>query len=292
MVTCKERKRGKMARKKISRRWDDVHRSFAVWEVLMNHFPESSIHIDDTKMPVGAINQQGETDWQFVTRQAQLAQREYYLDEKGVHWEIPRRNQKPSRLLRFVDSPIGVGEIISYSFQGLGAGIPGRVVLKGKDFYTKKPFIETVDRSNAEDFFEMTITAGAEAPDEGDQLEQGDNGREIVRNSGARTAAEARELANAIYKEARYGALKMRMELVGDPTMRSRRVVMVWGIGPAIDGLWWAKTVTNTWSGGFRQSADLTREGLADKLKIPLTTKQKIDLVRASASRMMSEGLI
>ncbi|NIO74653.1 MAG: hypothetical protein GTN69_01900, partial [Armatimonadetes bacterium] len=83
----------------------------------------------------------------------------------------------------------------------------------------------------ADDYEELTITAGADTPDEGDREEGGDTGNEIVRNTGACTRTEAEELANMMYKTERYGALKMSLQTIGDPTMRSRTVTLVWGVG-------------------------------------------------------------
>ncbi|NIO74654.1 MAG: hypothetical protein GTN69_01905, partial [Armatimonadetes bacterium] len=127
-IECKPRKRGRMARKKYSRRWDATKRSIVVREVLAQHFPAAAIHIDETTVEIDTITQTAEHDWQFVQRQAQLAQREFYVDARGVHWKRPRRNQAPSRLLRYVRNPVGVGEILAPpTFEGLGSGIPGRV---------------------------------------------------------------------------------------------------------------------------------------------------------------------
>jgi phage protein D len=267
-ITATERKRSKMTRKKLRRYWEGVPRSTAVREVLRNHFPDGHLHIEDTKDPIDSITQRNEHDWQFCYRQAQLAQYEMYIDETGLHWEKPKRNSRPSRYLRFIKNPIGLGEIISYSFEGLSTGIPGRFTLKGKDHLTKKPFSVSVTKASVTENIELVETLGADDPDEGDLEDRGDTGHEIVRNTGAKNLVEAKELAQAMFKESRWGGLKMSLETIGDPTVRSRRVVAIYGIGPALDGLWWVKTVTHTIGGDYKQKIDLTREGLAKKLKI------------------------
>ena len=277
-INAGERKRGKMARKKWSRVWDNTTRSNAVREVLSNHFPSNKIHVDDTQQILESITQTEEHDWQFCFRQAQLAQFEFYVDENGAHWEAPRRSERPTHLLRYVKGNIAAGQIKDYSFEGLGSGIPGRVKLSGIDALTGKAFEVSVDKKTADNYVELTETSGADSPDEGDQQEQGDIGYEIVRNTGARSEAEARELANHIFKENRYGAMKLTLQLVGDPTLRSRRVILLSGLGTAFDGLWWLKSVNHTIGSGYTQEANLTREGLAKRLKLRGRKKQQQDM--------------
>lgn len=281
-IRANERKRGKMARKKFSRIWEYTTRSKAVREVLLNHFPANKIHIDETSQILESITQTEEHDWQFCYRQAQLAQFEFYVDELGAHWEAPRRNQKPSHLLRYVKGMVDVGNVKDYSFEGLGSGVPGRVTLKGTDALTKKSFEVTVDKKTADNYVELVETSGADDPDEGDRLEEGDVGNEIVRNTGARNELEARELANQIFKKSRYGAMKLTLQTIGDPTLRSRRVIMLSGLGTAFDGLWWTKSVKHTLGSGYQQELDITREGLAKRLKLrgkkkmPTTLEEQI----------------
>jgi phage protein D len=267
-IQASERKRSKMARKKFSRLWENVTRSQAVQEVLANHFPASAIHVDPTTLIVESITQTDEHDWQFCARQAQLAHFQFYIKEDGVHWEKPRRGQKPARELQYVKNAIALGDIISYSFNKLGAGVPGRVTLMGRDSRTKKPFEVSVDKTNADDYEPLVETSGADDPEEGDREEEGDVGNEIVRNTGARNELEARELANQIYKENRYSAMELSLNTIGDPTIRSRTVIALWGLGTAFDGLWWVKQVKHTVGSGYLQEVQITREGLAKHLRI------------------------
>lgn len=268
-IQANERKRGKMARKKETRVWTTTTRSQAVRQVLLDeHFPASRLLIDETKEVLETITQTGETDWQFCWRQAQLAQFEFYIDELGCHFERPRRDQKPSHLLRHVKGSLDISNIKDFTFEGLGAGIPGRITLSGIDSRTGKPFEVSVNKENAEDYVELAETAGADDPDEGDREEEGDVGNEISRNTGARNEEEARELATALFKANRYGAMKMTLQTIGDPSMRSRRVILVSGLGVAFDGLWWVKTVKHTFGDGYQQEVEVTREGLAKRLKI------------------------
>jgi phage protein D len=273
-IEAKERKRGKMARKKMTRVWENVRRSDVAQQVLANHFNADEINVEQTPRVIESITQTGEHDWQFLWRQAQLASYEMYIDEKGVHFEKPKRKQRPSRLLRYIKNPIGLGEIMAEpEWEGTSAGIPGRIKVVGSDARRKRGFTVVVDKTSAEDYDELEETLGADDPTEGDTEDRGDTGHELLINAGHRTEEEAREFANALYKTARYGALKATLQIIGDPTVRSRRIVAIWGIGPTFDGLWWVKSVEGTIGQGFEQRLQITREGLAKKLNVKRSSK-------------------
>jgi phage protein D len=269
-VQAGERKRSRMARKKFSRLWENTTRAQAVLDVLRNHFSASRLYVEPSSPIVESITQTDEHDFQFCYRQAQMASYEFYIDARGARFERPKRNQRPAHELRYVKNMIGINFITGYSFDKMGAGIPGRVTLRGRDALTKKAYEVTVDKTSADDYIPLVReTSGADDPEEGDREEQGDIGYELVRNTGASSAAEALELANQIYKTNRYGAMQMTLEMIGNPTLRSRTVVLISGIGAAFDGLWWVKEVRHSiGSGGYTQSAQVTREGLAKRLRM------------------------
>lgn len=268
-LVAHERQRSRLSRSRMARVWEGVKRSDVVRAVLSAHgFTGEQLHVDDTAENLATITQTNETDWEFVQRLANLEAREFYLDTDGVHWEKPRRKEKPSKLLRFVRNPIGLGEIVDYSWEKLTAGIPGRIVFKGFDPLRKKEFTAEVTRATVPGLDELVDTTGSPSPAEGDRAARGDAGFEVVQNLGARTIEEARRLAESVFKDVRYSALNVKMTTIGDPTLKARSVIAVWGLGPGTDGLHWLKEVTHTIGQGYESKLDLTREGLADKLKI------------------------
>ncbi len=287
-LTAHERKRSKMVRKRLVRIWDDARRADVVRQVLgEDGFPTDQIHVDPTPEILQSITQRNEHNWQFVQRLAQLQGHELWIERDGVHWQRPKRNQRPSRLLRYVKNPIGIGEIITYSFSGSRAGLPGRVTLKGKNPLTKKPFAAVSDRTTAANYIELTETSGAETPEEGDRTDRGDTGHEVIQWTGSRTLEEAKNASDMMYKAARYGALKLQLTTIGDPTLRSRTVIAVYGLGTAFDGLWWVKRVTHTFKAGYRCSLDLAREGLAKRLGIK--KKKKPQTINEEVNAVLSE---
>jgi len=268
-VVAHERQRSRLSRARVARVWEACKRSDAVRSVLGAHgFIGDQLHVDDTTDTIATITQTSETDWEFVQRLANLEGREFYLDTDGIHWEKPRRKEKPSRLLRFVKNPIGLGEIIDYGWEKISAGIPGRIVFKGFDPLRKKAFIAEATRATVPGLDDLVDTPGPESPADGNRLAKGNTGFEVVQNLGARTVEEAKRLADSLFRECRYGAMNVKLNVVGDPTLKARTVVAVWGIGPGVDGLHWLKEANHTIGQGYETKLDLTREGLADKLKI------------------------
>jgi phage protein D len=278
-----------MAREKETRVWSDARRSDAVSDVLQRHFPRNKIDVEATDKILESITQRGEHDWQFCQRQAQLAQYDLFIDEDGAHFIKPRRGESPARTLRYVDNPINAGHIIDFNHDGVGKGLPGKITLKGRDPVTKKSFSISVTPDTADDIGELVEPAWVETPEEGDENERGDAGQEITRNTGAKTEAEARELATSMLKAARWSAMELSLTLLGDPTVRSRRVVAVWGLGQSMDGLWWSTEVQHTLGRGYVTKVKLAREGLAKRLApaaVKAARKAKKEIEDAAATAM------
>lgn len=265
-VKAYERKRSRMSRKMQKRTWRDMTRSHVVRDILKKQgFNDRQLTITETETKYPSITQANEDDWKFIRGLAELQGFDFWADEGGVYWMKSPRDKKPSHLFRRVKNAIGIGFIKDYSIDSFGAGVPGRVILKGRDPYLKISYSVTVDKQSSADMVFLTDeTDDGATPEEGDR-KGSDDGYEMVRAIGMRSEAEARKLAEAIYKEYRYNALKLKLTVFGDPTLRTHRVVMVWGIGPAIDGLYQVKEVRHSMSGGYDCELELRREGLRKK---------------------------
>jgi hypothetical protein len=54
----------------------------------------------------------------------------------------------------------------------------------------------------------------------------------------------------------------MSLTLFGDPTVRTNRVILIWGVGPAVDGMFLVKNVKHELADGYGMSVELQRNGL------------------------------
>ena len=94
---------------------------------------------------------------------------------------------------------------------------------------------------------------------------------------------------DTLYKKYRYGALKVKIALIGDPYLFPRSIVEVWGIGGAVDGYFWVKEANHELSpgSGFRTTVELNKDGLNKKNK----PKQTADVDITGFSEMLGEGI-
>jgi len=267
VVRAYERKRSRSARRMQPRTWRDVTRSQVVRDVLRKlGIPAHQVHVTDTTTRYPTITQAAEDDWSFLQGLADLQGFDLWADEGGVYWMRAPRDKRPSHLFRRVRNAIGIGYIQDYDIDSFGAGVPGRVVLKGRDPRRKTTYEVVADGTQTEDLVLLADSESLVTPDDGDR-QNTDDGYELRRNIGMRSAKEAKRLAEAIYKEYRYGALKLKLKVFGDPTLRTHRVVMVWGIGPTVDGLYAVKTVRHTFGAGYECEVELQRDGIQKKSK-------------------------
>lgn len=245
-VTAYERKRAKRSRQPKSRTWYEKTRSEVAREVLTGHgLDPSALHITETTERLASITQAKEHAWEFAEYLARLEGFELWSDERGVYWQEPDRSKAPSHLFRYVRGVVGVGIAKDYEIDSFGAGVPGRVVFYGRDPYTKRAYRVEGSDSATKDLVELVDSDDIKTIAEGDQFDDGDTGFEIERSIGSRTEVEAQRLADSIYKDYKYNALKLNLNVFLEPKLRTFTNVLVWGINPSIDGIYMLRNATH-----------------------------------------------
>lgn len=271
---CHEAKRNKASRKLNTRQWTEVRRSDVVRQVLQRMgYSGGFLEVDTSELVLPIIIQMREGDYQFIERLADEEAKEFWIDADGAHWIEPARNKKPSRKIRYPKGLLVVGNVIGDPMiEDFGANAPGRITLHGIDPLTGEEF--TVRSSDSTDpnervkgLVKLNETDELMTPDEGDEEASGNDGFEIVDNTGARSREEAKLEADTLYKEYRYGALKVKIPVIMDPHLRPRRTVEVLGLGPAVDGKFYVKEVNHSISAeAFATSVvELNKDGLNKK---------------------------
>lgn len=269
-LTAHPTKRNRMVRRREPRTFTKMRKS----DVARTIFRENGIskwYIDQTKDVLDTIVQGNEGDWEFLQRLAYSENFELYTDDAGAHFEKPNRGQAASKVLRYVREGkkrsydvVGIGIIEDWSMDDFSAHTPGRIVMRGYDPIAGQFYKVVADEDSAqpEKFAE---TLGIATPDEGDRDSEGQVGMEIELTSGARTQEEAQREADALYKKYRYAALKLELTTTGDPYLMSRKVIVVEGLGAALDGRWWVKEVVHDISNGYGCTVKLNKDGLNKK---------------------------
>jgi phage protein D len=273
---CHEAKRSKISRTPNTRQWSEVRRSDVVRQILQRvGFSGSLLDVDDSELVLPIIIQMREGDYQFIERLADEEMKEFWIDADGAHWKEPARNKKPRRKIRYPKGLIVVGAVIGDpTIEDFSANAPGRITLRGINPLTGEEFEVRASDTDVPDeivrgLVKLNETDDLMTPEDGDEEASGNDGYEIVDNTGARSREEAKLEADTLYKEYRYGALKMKVPIVMDPHMRPRRTIEVLGLGPAVDGKWYVKEVKHTISpNDFSKSeVELNKDGLNKKRK-------------------------
>jgi phage protein D len=245
-VTAYERKRAKRSRQPKSRTWYDKTRSEVVREVLSGQgLDPSALHITATTERLASITQAKEHPWEFAEYLARLEGFELWSDEGGIYWQEPPRSKAPTHLFRYVRGVVGIGLIKDYNIDSFGAGVPGRVLLHGRDPHTKRSYRVEGSDTATKGLVELVDSDDIKTVEEGDQFDEGDTGFEIERNIGSRTEQEAQLLADSIYKDYKYNALKLNLTVFLDPSLRTFTNIFVWGLNPSIDGIYSLRNATH-----------------------------------------------
>lgn len=245
-IVAYERKRAKRSRRHVSRTWYDKTRSEVVREVLTGHgIDAGALHIQETTERLASITQAKEHEWGFAERLARKEGFALWADEGGVYWQEPDRAKPPSHLFRYVRGVVGVGMVKDYSIDSFGAGVPGKVVLYGRDPRTKKVYKVEGSDDATRGLVELVDSDDLKTPDDGDRYDDGDSGFDLERYVGSRTESDAQRLADSLYKDYKYNALKLDLTIFLDPTLRTFTNVLVVGLGPQLDGIYSLRNATH-----------------------------------------------
>jgi len=272
--------------KKKRRAFNNVTRADVVREVAREYgFSGSTLFIEDTDEQFETINQRNETDAAFLKRLAKKEDFIFYVDAEGLHWESEPFDGKPTHVLTYYTDQ-GRGDIISFNLDTDLFKSPGKVTVKGRDHKTKKPFEVTADDNETK------------RTDLGDELEVVDErtgatsiqkrmAHETTVHSSAKDEKEAKREANARFRKASRKRMKLKLQVVGDPTLTAKRVIEVGGLGDYVSGKYFVTMTKHKIQGGYTQDLALKKGSPA---KVPGgAPKSAADKNRAKASKDQTE---
>jgi len=279
VLECHEAKRTRHSRTPEDRQWSQIRRSDVATQVMTRMgFAASEIDVEMSDLVLPMITQHKIADYPFLESLARAEGKEFWTDQSGGHWKSAQRNQRPARKYRYRKGIIAVGNLAGEpKIEDFGHHCPGRITLRGIDPLTGEEYV--VKASDPESgspeervrgLIKLAESDALLSPDEGNTEAAGNDGFEIEENIGARSKAEAKNVADSLYKQYRYGALKIKVPLIGDPWLLSRQIIECWGIGPAVDGYFWTKELVHELAPArfFKTTAELTKDGLNKKNKV------------------------
>jgi phage protein D len=219
--------------------------------------------IEDTEIRYPTITQARLTDAQFLMRLARMEGFEFFVDVDGFHWHRRNVAASPVRTFRYFTSE--VGEILDFSIENDVTARPGRVRARGRNLTERTDIDEQADDQSDADRTVLATTREVIDFEQGTtttvtQTER-NVGSEEVRTTSAPDAQTARREAVGRFRRVQQTAVKMTLQLVGDPSLLAKTVVAVEGLGQRLSGRYYVQQVTHEITGAYRMSAKVVSDG-------------------------------
>lgn len=252
-----------------SRTWDNVTRSQVVTEIASTYgYADEYVHIDDTVEVYETVTQARLTDAQFVRR---LAHREgfvFYIDQTGFHFHVRRVEQAPAReFIWRVDQ--GAGDVVNIDTDEDVFAKPKRHRARGRNSNARTDIdADANDASHADrhvtgQVATLTMVDG-ESGSERDVERGGAHGVNDTGPTTEGTQEGATRRARARFRGAQQGAIKLKLDIIGDPNVAAKTVIMLNGIGRRLSGRYYVQSCKTTVdSSGFKQSLQIRSDGHA-----------------------------
>ena len=225
-----------------------------------NGWGDAELDVENTGAARETIVQGNLTDAQFIQRLAHRTGSIWYVDHTGAHFHPRRLGAAPVRTLTYFVDP-GAGDIIDFDIDNDITGRPGRVRARGRNPLERFFLDETADDST--DAGRTTLAPVLEVidPETGDARFERDIGNEETMPTSAPDAETARREATARFRRSQQIAVKLKVEIVGDPLMLARSIVDVRGMGQRLSQRYYVKKVTSKIEGRFVQTIEMVSDG-------------------------------
>jgi phage protein D len=186
---------------------------------------------------VPTLSQAGETDARFLRRLAARDHRLFYLDEDGFHFRERRPGREVAHVFTWHNDDRG--EVLSINVESNLSARVSSVEVRGRDPMRKTTVTEKADKDSVE---RSTLAKVIEmVPKEKGRnytVLEFTNQVESKRGTGPKTKGSAKREADARFKKAEAGTVKVNMSVVGDPTLRRGQLVEIRGIGRRLSGIY------------------------------------------------------
>jgi phage protein D len=256
-----------------TRSWEAKTRSDVVREIASEHgFEGLFVDIEETEETIDMINQSAETDARFLKRLAAREHFEFWVDDTGFHWRKRNQGTAPAQVLTWFHDQ-GGGDIISVNVESDINRRAGSVEVRGRDPLTKTNIKE---KANSENVDRETLAALTEVtdPEAGSTPLQKRNATVSVHPTSVVNAAQAKRESGARYRKSEKQAVKLSLQMVGDPSFRAKAIVEVRGISAYLSGKYYVKEVKHTLSSsGYLMDVKLSRDGTGARTKGKNDTK-------------------
>ncbi len=268
------------ASERITRTFEDATRSEVVREIAEEGgWSDDLLDVQDTEVRYESIVQARRTNAEMIRRLAILEGFEWYVDFDGFHWHERRLGQRPAKIYVWHSDP-GRGEVINFDVENDVTARPGRVRVRGRNPLTGEDFEEIADnetdssRDVLADLMELidpetarSIRTERRAEALAEIDEEGKTERELaaeaterrlvlesktpeervaieeMRATSSADAATAQREARARFRRAQQAAVKINLDLIGDPGLLAKSVVELRNFGRRLSQRYYVREV-------------------------------------------------
>lgn len=220
------------------------------------------IHVEDTDETYAIITQARMTDAQFLKRLAAKEGFEFYTDWDGFHFHTRQTQQAAAKVFRYYTDQ-NAGEVAKVDEIDVNlAGLGGAITCAGYDPIQKKEIRERATNDNVK---RATLAPDIEliSPEDSTTRLMKRNVADHVIATPQATKASARREADGRFRDAQLAAVKVKLTIIGDPTVLAKTICDIEGIGSLFNGKYYISEARHKISdGGFLVSLHTRRDGL------------------------------
>ncbi len=283
LLTIEAQDKGVLAQKETkSRTFENVTRSDVARVVAAGlGYDADQMTIEPTTEVHAVVTQAAQTDGQFLQKLADLEGFQYFVDFDGLHWHPRRTGQKPIRKMTYYVDP-GVGDILTIAIENTPVGKPGAVTQVGRDPLAKTDIKATANADNTtrdttgakQDLPALppAVTYTQKVDPSTGQITTTALKPPVTTPDGvssastsptaAKTATDAAKQAAGSFTSKQQGAVKLSVEIVGDPFIGAKTIVEIDGIGKRMSGRYYLTSVTHKIDGsGYKTSFKCQSDG-------------------------------
>lgn len=266
-----------------NRVFENMSRSAVVRQIAeeWGYREEELLHIEDTEIVRDSIVQARLTDAQFLRRLAHKEGFEWFVDFDGFHFHQRDFTQQSLRVIEWTGAD--GGEVLAINVENDVTAKPGTVRVQARDPVARRNIDQVA--SHATETKRGVLGAVVELPsfyknaqELAKQIEAGDtnalaeahkfltSAMKTIAHEEILPATEliegaAKRLAAGRFRRAQQVAVKLTVEMQGDPNLLAKSVVELRGIGKRLSQRYYVREVKHTIQSGYQISAKMVSDG-------------------------------
>lgn len=223
-------------------------------------YDDAFVDVEETSEQLDVVSQTAETDARFLARLGARHGFVFRADDGGLSWRRARTNAAPSHVFTYYET--SRGDILDVSVETDLGRRAGGVTVRGRDPLTRTTIeahasSDTVLRTTLADVVEVVD------PETGRSALEERTATSSVRTTTAPTTDAAQNEADARFRVAEQRAVRLKLTVVGDPTLAAGSVIEVRQISRLLSGRYYVRSATHSVSGdGYTTELSLRRDGV------------------------------